>query len=533
LKRLCTALGSIVASAAIFFCLAPAGASAAQFGQCPAIGLDQGCQFLITISDSGQLIQTDSTQSSVDIGGDDSLIGIVNGSSKTLSVITLSSPGLFSFENDGLCAPGSGPVPTSPNGGCQAPPGSTAVCTTGGFDCSFPPTANEPAGYQEGGSSSVTAWPNGTRQNGYEGPRNYYANISTDVSTGQVVFDPPLQPGESTYFSLETPPIGSGLTLGTPTSITTTTLHSSDGKAGAQLSVNLGVAVNDQANIIGGSFNATSGGTVTYGAFSDPLCTKPVGSFVTAPVLNGVAQASPSIVLPAVGTYYFTAAYSGDAQNAPSASRCGGEIVNVVTPTVTTTTLKAGAQSGASLAVPQGTAVQDTAKITGAAAATASGSVTYEVFRDKTCTRLATLAGVAPVINGTAGPSTALKLGAGTYYWRAVYSGDTHNGASTSACGAETLVVPASKVLGLPKVTACFSKRHFVIHLRLPKGVKPRTGALFINGKLIHSGALGKKATFVDLRGLPKGTFHVIVIITTTSGDSFQDGRSYHTCKKG
>jgi hypothetical protein len=208
-------------------------------------------------------------------------------------------------------------------------------------------------------------------------------------------------------------------------------------------------------------------------------------------------------------------------------------VVNVVSPTATATLLKAGTQSGASLAVPQGTAVQDTAKISGPSAATATGNVTYEVFHDKACTRLANLAGVAAVVNGTGGPSSALRLGPGTYYWKAVYSGDLHNGASSSACGSETLVIPAAKVLGLPAATGCFSNRHFVIHLRLPKGVKPRKGSLFINGKLIHSGSVGSQATFVDLRGLPKGTFHVIVIITTTNGQSFQDGRSYHTCKAG
>ena len=54
-----------------------------------------------------------------------------------------------------------------------------------------------------------------------------------------------------------------------------------------------------------------------------------------------------------------------------------------------------------------------------------------------------------------------------------------------------------------------------------------------INGKLVKSGPLNKRHTFVDLRGLPKGTFHVELITTSSTGQLFGDGRTFHTCVPG
>jgi hypothetical protein len=175
---------------------------APQFKQCPAIGEDGGCQFLIVASNSGTTILTDANQPAVDTGGDDALIGIQNNSSSPISSIPLSVPStsLFGFEQDGLCDPGLSPVPS----GCK-PVGSSGICRPGVDTCTFPAPPGQPAGYVE-----HNPIPNST-QNGYEGPRNWYSNISLDESKGQVNFSPALQPGESTYFSLEEPPVGSSL----------------------------------------------------------------------------------------------------------------------------------------------------------------------------------------------------------------------------------------------------------------------------------------------------------------------------------
>jgi len=74
------------------------------------------------------------------------------------------------------------------------------------------PPSGEPAGYVEPGAAP------GYRQNGYGGPTTWFSNVSADTSSGQVNLSPALQPGQSTYFSLEQPPSASGLAAHSPPS---------------------------------------------------------------------------------------------------------------------------------------------------------------------------------------------------------------------------------------------------------------------------------------------------------------------------
>jgi hypothetical protein len=172
------------------------------FTQCPQVGADFGCQFLITASNSGTTIQQDSNQGPYE-NSEDALIGLVNNSSSPISSIPLSAPGLFSFESDGLCDPsGAGPNPS----GCNYPSGCTA-----GSTCSFPPRPGQPG--PEPGALT------GSSQNGYEGPTSYFTNVNATTSNGVVNFSPALQPGQSTYFSLEEPPVSGLVAGGTPGSV--------------------------------------------------------------------------------------------------------------------------------------------------------------------------------------------------------------------------------------------------------------------------------------------------------------------------
>ena len=103
------------------------------------------------------------------------------------------------------------------------------------------------------------------------------------------------------------------------------------------------------------------------------------------------------------------------------------------------TSLSGGGQSGASISVPTGTAVTDTATLSGTNASTATGTVTYNVYTDSGCTTLAPGGGgSAETITtpGTLPASSPVTLSsAGTYYWGVSYSGDTNNETSTSTCG--------------------------------------------------------------------------------------------------
>ena len=178
---------------------------APQFTQCPPVGVNSGCQFLITVTNNGNVVSGDPNQGPYE-NSDDSLIGVVNNSSSPISHMPLSVPGsvLFGFEGDGICNPGAGPAAP----GCVDPGGGT--CGSGGtsFICSFPRPAGQPANYTEPGA------PTGNTQNGYEGPTTWYSNVSVDTSRGTVNFSPALQPGQSTYFSLEEPPTSTTIGVG-------------------------------------------------------------------------------------------------------------------------------------------------------------------------------------------------------------------------------------------------------------------------------------------------------------------------------
>jgi len=106
---------------------------------------------------------------------------------------------------------------------------------------------------------------------------------------------------------------------------------SSGGQSGTSITVPAGTAVADTATLTGADA-ATAGGTVTYQAYYDPACTVPAGSGSTKTVAGGVVPASDPVTLSSPGTYYWTAGYSGDSGNAPSASSCGVQTETVTGP---------------------------------------------------------------------------------------------------------------------------------------------------------------------------------------------------------
>jgi hypothetical protein len=134
---------------------------------------------------------------------------------------------------------------------------------------------------------------------------------------------------------------------------------------------------------------------------------------------------------------------SGDVYVADSGQARIDEFSPGVAASTTSTSLSGGGQSGASISVPESTAVTDTATLSGTNASTATGTVTYTVYSDSGCTT-AVSTGTAEDITmpGTLPSSSPVALGApGTYYWQASYSGDADNATSMSTCGSEVETV--------------------------------------------------------------------------------------------
>lgn len=225
---------------------------------------------------------------------------------------------------------------------------------------------------------------------------------------------------------------------------------SGGGKTGISVSVPAGTAVTDTATL-SGTNAGTATGTVTYTVYSDSACAAAVSTgsaqTITTP---GTLPASAPVTLSTVGVYYWQASYSGDANNTAAVSTCGsnGEVetvTSVATPTSLNTTLIGPAQSGTSITVPVGTAVRDSAKLSGAHASKASGTVTYKVYSNATCTTLVATADMVTVTGGVVPNSPAQPLPTpGKYYWTAAYSGDSNNGSAASTCGSEVVTVTAA-----------------------------------------------------------------------------------------
>src|SRR5579859_2318572 len=101
--------------------VAAANSPAPPFTECPALGLDTSCGILIVINPDGSTsVLSDSAQRPYD-GADDTLIGVLNNSSLTVKIVTLSStssPSIFAFDGDGLCTTSNRPLgcPFGPTG---------------------------------------------------------------------------------------------------------------------------------------------------------------------------------------------------------------------------------------------------------------------------------------------------------------------------------------------------------------------------------------------------------------------------------
>jgi hypothetical protein len=525
-----TAVLAGACAALALLCISPAGASAA-FTQCPAVELDSGCQFLVTVTDAETAVESDPGLGAFDPGGDDTLIGIQNNSSKPLSSIPFSAEiELFGFEADGICAmtkpaPGCKIVKKNTSGETQLNAGE--ACPPGVGACGFEPEGGEPPGLTfPAGVFAVGELENNDPVSGYEGPTSYFTNIGPfggfATGSGVVNFSPPIPPGGSTYFSLESPPVGgfgSAATLGTTLS--------GGGQTGPSISVVQGVPVSDTATLSGaGATTAT--GPVSFNVYSDPECKTLVAGAGTAKLASGTAGPSAAVSTLAPGKYYWQAHYSGSLSAQAATSLCGGEILTVLAPTSTSTIQTGGGVTGASIPVLLGSSVKDQAKVSGSLAAGATGTVTYTLYQDKKCTKPAAPSSVGAVVAGGAAPSAAVKPKAGTYYWVASYSGDALNAPSSSACGSEVLIVSLKKNLNLPSNKSCKSRRRFVVHPKGPPNLK--LVKVFINGGFVKAGRLHNGGTTLSLIGLPKGTFKVAFVASTASGKTYEDTRTFHTC---
>jgi hypothetical protein len=119
-------------------------------------------------------------------------------------------------------------------------------------------------------------------------------------------------------------------------------------------------------------------------------------------------------------------------------------------PTAISTIQHSGPAQGADLSIAAGTIGEsDTARITGANASSATGTVDFALYNNSSCTGAPVFSGTGEASAGTASiaDDASPGLAPGKYYWKAAYTGNTTNGASVSNCGSEVLTVSTATTL--------------------------------------------------------------------------------------
>ena len=214
----------------------------------------------------------------------------------------------------------------------------------------------------------------------------------------------------------------------------------------------VGSPIGDTATVTG-LVNPVAGagaGTVTFRLYSDAACSSEIFVSSNRPLnLNSpTSGTATSVTFTPVdtGQYFWRAFYSGDANNLPVSGACGavGE-----TSSVTPARLDITTQATPTATVGQ--PIGDTATVTGLVnpvAGPGAGTVEFRLYSDAACANQIFVSSNRPVTLtsptvGTATSQPFVPTVAGTYFWRAFYSGDANNLPVSGPCGApnETSVV--------------------------------------------------------------------------------------------
>ncbi|HET7484579.1 MAG TPA: hypothetical protein VFJ64_04310 [Solirubrobacterales bacterium] len=233
------------------------------------------------------------------------------------------------------------------------------------------------------------------------------------------------------------------MSVAEPTSVTTTlagwTESAEEIEPDTELTVLPKSFVYDTASL-SGKYAENATGLIAYDIYKDAKCTELFTSTSSVELEEkGVVPPSGMATLPP-GTYYWQATYYGDALNQGSTSACSVEVEKVLLASLTTE-LEGEGQSGSSIEVQAETPVADQATLDIENAATASGTVSYDVYTDESCEKFELSAGEVEVEEGSVPKSESVELPYGTYYWLVSYSGDSKHAAVTSDCGNEVQIV--------------------------------------------------------------------------------------------
>jgi LPXTG-site transpeptidase (sortase) family protein len=214
--------------------------------------------------------------------------------------------------------------------------------------------------------------------------------------------------------------------------------------------ISVGGSVHDSATLTGAT--ATAGGTVTYTAYSNSLCTLGAQDGGTKTVAAGVVPDSDSLTFNAAGDYNWQAVYSGDGNNAGATSTCLNEhlVVGKLTPTVITSIYDDTNDVNDVSLVDFGVTVYDLATVSSDAVGlpAPTGKVNFSFYNTIGCTGPMSVDLDQALVGGVAQSTSHGPLTAGAYSFMAHYNGDVNYSALDSAC--EPLTVNAQGLFDPP-----------------------------------------------------------------------------------
>jgi hypothetical protein len=181
-------------------------------------------------------------------------------------------------------------------------------------------------------------------------------------------------------------------------------------------------------------------GHITYALYGpdNATCSRPAAFESQTAVEDNGDYVSKAFIPTVAGTYRWVATYSGDDDNASSATPCGDDAETVVVlppaqPTLSTT---------ASGAVTLGASVRDTAQLMNGI--TPTGTIVFRLYRpgDADCSGNPAFTSTVSVSgNDDYHSASFTPSAAGRYRWVASYSGDARNDPAANACGDAAEVV--------------------------------------------------------------------------------------------
>ncbi len=215
-----------------------------------------------------------------------------------------------------------------------------------------------------------------------------------------------------------------------------------------------GASAFDTATVTGAP-GITPTGSVSFALYPSGSCTGTPTSKGTVTLSTGTVPTSNSTGPLPVGAYSFRATYTGDSNYGNSTSACEPFTVSKG-PSTTANLVKEspGGQTWTN-AETTGSSAVDTATVTGAAGVTPTGTVTYTLYDNTTCTGTPAATPSIETLSGGIVPDSAPTgpLAASTYSFQAAYSGDTNYRASNEPCTNFTVNQADAKLATTVEVT--------------------------------------------------------------------------------